>query len=238
MNHILIFRSELLSKNTALISGERVTHLNNILKLKEGDSVKAGLIQGMKGVAEIQKINESEATLKFSFNETPKPKIPLTVIVGLCRPKVLSRIISDLTSMGVSGIDIIQTYFGDKGYWDNDLFSASGLETAVIKGLEQSMDTISPEINLVKRFGPYSNDVLPGMTIGNRSGFIALPGSACNLGSIEKDSENTVAIGPERGFTKYESEQFIKAGFKPVSLGERILRTETAVTVAAAGFIC
>jgi len=237
MNHILIFRSEITSENTALISGKRVRHLNEILKMKQGQIVRSGLLGGQKGDAEIIEISESAATLKLSFNENPQPKIPLNVIVGLCRPKVLARIISDLTSMGVSRIDIIQTYFGDKGYWDNDLFSTSGLEAAVVKGLEQSMDTIAPEINLVKRFGPYSNDVLPKMTVGNITGFIALPGSADSLGSVQKDRENIIAIGPERGFTKYESGQFVKAGFKPVSLGSRILRTETAVMAATASFL-
>lgn len=237
MNHILVFRSEIIRENTALISGKRVVHLIDILKLKQNDTVKAGLFGGMKGVAEIVKISGSEATLKLVFNQTPQSKIPLTVIVGLCRPKVLSRLISDLTSMGVSRIDIIQTYFGDKGYWDNDLFSSEGIEASVVKGLEQSMDTIAPEINLVKRFGPYSNDILPTLTSQNNLGFIAIPGASLKVSEVEKGAGTVIAIGPERGFTKYESAQFEKAGFIPVSLGSRILRTETAVNVAVANFI-
>lgn len=44
----------------------------------------------------------------------------------------------------------------------------------------------------------------------------------------EKPASAVVAIGPEGGFDPLEVEQFIRQGFQPVSLGSRILRTETA----------
>lgn len=237
MNQLIIFENEMLSQNLALISGVRVDHLNKILGIQIGGKIKVGLFGGKKGTAEIEKIDDREAILKINISDDPEPKIPLTVIVGLCRPKVLSRLIADLTSMGVSKIEIIQTFFGDKGYWENDLFTDEGITTAVVKGLEQSMDTVAPQISLIKRFGPYSNDILPGLISQNNKGFLAMPGSTNEMRSSLKGTENVVAIGPERGFTKYESEQFIKAGFIPVSLGKRIIRTETAVNVAVASFL-
>ena len=137
---------------------------------------------------------------------------------------------------GVEGIEIIQTYFGDKGYWENELFTESGLAEAVVKGLEQSMDTIPPKISLVKRFGPYSNDILPEYA-AKSSCYIALPRDFPKIGEIEKGKSNIIAIGPERGWTKYEAAQFIKAGFQPVSLGNRVVRTEAAVHACVAHFI-
>jgi len=237
MNLLIIFKSELMSENEAVISGKRVTHLLEILDAKEGSVIKAGLFNGKKGTAKIVKIDENKAVLETSFSELPEPKIPLTVIIGLCRPKVLSRLIADLTTYGVTRIDIIQTYYGDKGYWANDIFTPSGLEECIVKGLEQSMDTVPPQINLIKRFGPYSNDVLPQLISSDSKGFVCSPAASENLKTITKGTENVMAIGPERGFTKYEMEQFIKAGFEPVSLGTRILRTESAVHIAVSRFI-
>ena len=40
------------------------------------------------------------------------------------------------------------------------------------------------------------------------------------------------AIGPERGWTEKEEALFLEAGYKPLSLGNRIYRTETAITAA------
>ena len=48
------------------------------------------------------------------------------------------------------------------------------------------------------------------------------------LSSIEKPSSVIVAIGPEGGFDPLEVRHFSQFGFQPVSLGSRILRTETA----------
>ena len=236
MNLLLLDRSDLIAENKAEISGEKVRHLNEILKAEQGNEVRVGLLGGKKGKAVIEKIETEKALLSFDLNEDPLPKIPLSVIVALVRPKVLSRLISDLVSYGVSGIEIIQTYFGDKGYWENELFTENGLKEAVVKGLEQSMDTIMPKINLVKRFGPYSNDILPTYP-ANSSCYIALPGDFPKIGEIEKGRSNIIAIGPERGWTKYEANQFIKAGFQPVSLGNRVIRTEAAVHACVAHFI-
>ena len=236
MNLLLLNRSDLIAENKAEIFGKKVSHLNEILKLNPGNEVRVGVLGGKKGKGVIEKIETERAVISFELNEEPLPKIPLFVIVALARPKVLSRLISDLVSYGVSGIEIIQTYFGDKGYWENELFTKEGLDEAVAKGLEQSMDTIPPEISLIKRFGPYSNDVLPEYPINSKC-FIALPGDFPNIGEIEKGKSNVVAIGPERGFTKYEAAQFIKAGFLPVSLGNRIIRTEAAVHSSVAHFL-
>jgi len=237
MNQLIIFRSEIISENTAVISGKRVSHLNEILKVYPGSKIKAGLFNGKKGVAEIEKLDGEKAILKFNFDAEPEPKIPLTVIIGLSRPKVMSRLISDLTTSGVEKIEIIQTYFGDKGYWDNDIFTPSGLEECIVKGLEQSMDTVPPEISIVKRFGPYSNDVITQYNQEYTACFLTFPNAEDHLRNIEKKNKNVIAIGPERGFTKYENSQFIKAGFIPVKLGNRIIRTEAAVHAAVAGFI-
>ena len=39
----------------------------------------------------------------------------------------------------------------------------------------------------------------------------------------------SIAIGPEGGWIDYEVEQFTKAGFSAATIGERILRVDTAV---------
>lgn len=237
MNLLVILRSELILENKAVICGKRVAHLLEILGAKEGNVIKAGLFNGLKGTAKIVKIDKNEAVLETDFQQSSEPKIPLTVIVGLCRPKVVSRLLADLTTYGVNRIDIVQTHYGDKGYWANDLFTENGIKECIIKGLEQSMDTIPPQVNLVKRFGPYSNDVLPQLVSCNSKGFFGFPVSVNNSRNIPKGNNNAIAIGPERGFTKYEIEQFIKAGFEPISLGSRILRTESAVHAAVASFL-
>ncbi len=58
----------------------------------------------------------------------------------------------------------------------------------------------------------------------------------CSLGQVLADKararEVYVLMGPEGGFTKAEVEQAAAAGFQSISLGRRILRTETATIIA------
>jgi 16S rRNA (uracil1498-N3)-methyltransferase len=54
-------------------------------------------------------------------------------------------------------------------------------------------------------------------------------------GYLEKKPEITaLAVGPEGGFSDSEARRFLDAGFKPVTIGETILRTETAALYAQA----
>ena len=54
------------------------------------------------------------------------------------------------------------------------------------------------------------------------------------LQMMEKPSKVTVLIGPEGGLSDNEINQAIQAGFQPIVLGKRILRTETASIAAIA----
>lgn len=56
--------------------------------------------------------------------------------------------------------------------------------------------------------------------------------SLMTIPAITTGGNVAILIGPEGGFSMQEVDAAIAAGYQPVSLGERILRTETAVTVA------
>jgi 16S rRNA (uracil1498-N3)-methyltransferase len=67
------------------------------------------------------------------------------------------------------------------------------------------------------------------------SKFILLPGGASNLQSQPKPQGRAILlIGPEGGFTTDEANVAQQAGFVPVLLGPRVLRTETAAIAGVA----
>ena len=53
------------------------------------------------------------------------------------------------------------------------------------------------------------------------------------LKSVKPKSKITILIGPEGDFTESEVEEALKAGFKPVSLGNSRFRAETAAIIAS-----
>ena len=68
----------------------------------------------------------------------------------------------------------------------------------------------------------------------NHNGFVLYHRATDNLQTMEKPSKATILIGPEGGLSDAEIKQATNAGFQPLLLGKRILRTETASLVAIA----
>ena len=95
-------------------------------------------------------------------------------------------------------------------------------------GLEQAGDTIAPQIELYKRFKPFVEDVLPSFITPQNPAYVAHPYTEQKM-PFAIDHSCTVIIGPEGGFIPYEVDLLIKNGCQAVSLGNRILRTETAI---------
>lgn len=65
-------------------------------------------------------------------------------------------------------------------------------------------------------------------------GLILLPGGENKISSMDAQSEYTLVIGPEGGFEEHEAEWLLNNQYQSVSLGPRILRTETAALTAIA----
>jgi RsmE family RNA methyltransferase len=93
--------------------------------------------------------------------------------------------------------------------------------------MEQSRDTILPEVTLQRYFEPLVDDVLPRWIHGRRA-LLAHPTAAaeCPRGVSECV---TLMVGPEGGFVDFEVERLRGIGFEPVSLGPRILRVEPVI---------
>jgi 16S rRNA (uracil1498-N3)-methyltransferase len=70
---------------------------------------------------------------------------------------------------------------------------------------------------------------LQHMRTNTGSKFILLPEGAHALHSQPRPESNvTLLIGAEGGFTQAESESALLCGFTPIRMGARVLRTETA----------
>jgi 16S rRNA (uracil1498-N3)-methyltransferase len=109
------------------------------------------------------------------------------------------------------------------------------LHEQLLLGLEQTCDTMLPEVHLRPRFKPFVEDELPSIVTGTTA-LVAHP-VADSPFPASIPGPTTLAIGPEGGFIPYEVEKFQECGFASVSLGERILRVETAVPVLLSRFL-
>jgi RsmE family RNA methyltransferase len=233
MNVILFTPADLIEhdsiKLTTTISDRRAEQIIKIHGSKIGDSVRIGELNGMMGHGIITALDKSSVTIKIiELNILPPAKLPLTVLLALPRPKVIRRVLRSLTELGVSRIVLIHAYKVEKSYWQSPLFTEEKLHNYLLSGLMQCRDTVLPELIIRNRFKPFVEDELPALS-ANTEKIVAHPGDYPSC-PVALNRPCTLAIGPEGGFIPYEIEKLQEAGFGCMSLGDRILRVETAVS--------
>lgn len=233
MNVILLERSDYIAPSRALLSDRRAQHIREILGANIDEKIKIGDIDGLLGDGYIQSIDDhGTVELTVELNRTPPPKLPLTIILALPRPKMLRRIIRTVAELGVRELILLNTYKVEKSYWQTPVLAPDVIRSYCIDGLQQSVDTILPTVRCEKYFKPFVEDRLPAIA-ANTTALVAHPGTEMPC-PIALSQPCTLAIGPEGGFTAYEIEKLQQAGFEGVHLGARILRVENALTTLVA----
>ena len=228
MNIVLLDANQDCSRDIWSIEDQRqIKHLNEHLQLKAGDTLKVGVRDGQRYLTEVQSITAQQIMLRPIQTESVPNKVPVHLILALPRPKVLRRMIMDAVTLGVERISLIHSYRVDKSYWQSPFLQQ--LDDYVTLGLEQAGDTIVPEIQLYKRFKPFVEDVLPTLITEQRPAYVAHPYAEQSMPHAIAHGCNLI-VGPEGGFIPYEIELLKKNGCQAMSLGNRILRTETAVS--------
>jgi len=207
---------------------KQIDHIHKVLGLQVGDSLKIGQLGGKLGSAIIDDMTPTAIQLReVQLTLTPPNKLDLTVVLALPRPKVLRRLIMDMTALGVAHIILINSYRSQKSYWQSPLVDNAHLHAAMLEGLEQCGDTQLPSIERATRFKPFVEDVLPAL-LQHRQGLLAHPYHSQGVPAAS-NQPRLLAIGPEGGFIPYEVEKLLAAGMQGFSLGPRILKVETAV---------
>lgn len=228
MNIILLSPDDLLSDNRACINNSRqLEHIRQVHGAALGDQLKVGLINGKMGSALITELNEDAIYLDLDLQQAPPSALPLTLVLGLPRPKMMRRILQTIATLGVKQLHLVNSYRVEKSYWQTPFLEAENINAQLILGLEQGCDTQLPEVYLHKRFKPFVEDELPAIVAGNRA-LVAHPYTTTACPS-QIDYSLTLAVGPEGGFIPYEIDLLEKCGFEAVHLGARIMRVETAV---------
>ncbi|MGA9699965.1 16S rRNA (uracil(1498)-N(3))-methyltransferase [Acinetobacter sp. ANC 3781] len=226
MNIVLLDPRQTESEIWTISAKRQLEHLRTHVDIQVGDSLKVGIREGKRYLTEIVEITEQAIKLKSIKEELVPEKLPVTLIVAMPRPKVLRRLIMDSVTLGVEKIILLHSYRVDKSYWQTPFLQQ--LDQYVTLGLEQAGDTIAPKIEIYKRFKPFVEDVLPSLITAECPAYVAHPYADMKM-PFAIDHPCSIMIGPEGGFIPYEVDLLIKNGCQAVSLGNRIIRTETVI---------
>jgi 16S rRNA (uracil1498-N3)-methyltransferase len=232
VNLILLFDDDFISDSRVRLTGRRLDHVRHVHRAAAGESLAVGVANARMGRGTITHLSGDALEMDIALDRDPPPPLPLTLILALPRPKVLNRVIAGATSLGIKRLVLINAWRVEKSYWSSPRLNPENLRTQSILGLEQARDTVLPSIELRRLFRPFVEDELPSIARGTRA-LVAHPHASEECPRDVRESV-TLVIGPEGGFIDAEITSLERIGFTPITIGERILRVETAVPFLAA----
>ena len=235
MNRIL-FESGEIAGGIATFGGERAAHVLGVLHGEVGQTLKTGEVNGKIGTSEIVGIErggdgaEAQVSVRVCHDqESLRPWANL--VLAPPRPRVMKRLLPQLAAMGVGRIVLVGAKKVEKDFWGATLLKEENHRPLLIDGLMQAGTSILPELVCRRAFRRFVADELDAMFPASRR-IVAHPYGVEGAKEAEgpKGTAGTLllAIGPEGGWTDDEVELLEAKGFRRYSLGQRVLRTDTA----------
>jgi RsmE family RNA methyltransferase len=230
MNLFLLDPEELSSDGTTRLSGPRLRHLGEVLKVVPGATVRVGVLGGRLGTAEVLSVGAGQAVLRVAVDLRPPPRPGVDLLLAVPRPKALRRILPAVASLGVDRLVLVAAARVERSYLDSSVLAPETMRRHLLDGLEQAQDTVLPEVSLEPRFRPFVEDRMDGL-LGPGERWLLHPGDG---GPRRPSPEGrlALAIGPEGGWVPFERALLEVHGFRPLGFGARTLRTETVVPFA------
>lgn len=230
MYHFFVEEEQVNGEN-AYISGSDVNHIVNVLRMKIGEELLISVKGDWDYLCKIEEIENDRVNLKLleSMEQRELP-IKLTLLQGIPKSDKFEMIIQKAIELGVSNIIPVKTNrvvvkIDEKktqakvNRWNAIAQSAAKQSKRSIIPKVLNPQTLDNALEIVKDYGvkllPYENAD-------------GIKKTKDTLNSLDSKNNIAVFIGPEGGFEEAEVKKSIDSGFEVITLGKRILRTETA----------
>jgi 16S rRNA (uracil1498-N3)-methyltransferase len=210
----------------------RARHLRDVLRARAGQSVRAGVVRGATGRADVLAIDDRGVRLRVHLDADGASAPPIDLIVAVPRPKVLPRVLATAASFGVGRIDLVNAWRVERSYLDSPRLAADELGAALRSGCEQGGSTWVPDIELHRLLMPL---LRRGPERWPAHRIVAHPRAGSAIESAIPPGTRApvlLALGPEGGWIDRELASFAGLGFTAVTLGPAVLRVEAALAAA------
>jgi 16S rRNA (uracil1498-N3)-methyltransferase len=218
------------------LSDARAAHLLKVLKVGPGQAVRVGLLDGPLGTGIVESADDGRVTMRCVFDGDIPQRPRVDVLLALPRPKVMRRLWAQLAALGVGQIILTNAERVERHYFDTHVLAEACYRPLLVEGLQQARDTRLPTVSIYRQFKVLVEDHLDRLfSEGVR--LVADPGGTMTVGSAlgeRTDHRALIAIGPEGGWNAFELALLEAHRFRPVSLGPRALRVDTACTALLA----
>jgi len=235
MNRFFLY-SHLFSNDRVNFPEDIAHQIMNVLRMRSGDEVVVLDDQGAAYRVELVVDQEQKTVSGKIVGKEPvmsEPKIKLTLCFGMTSRDKVELILQKGTEIGVS--EFFPFISSRTLVQSTDLSEKKRIrwERIIREAAEQSHRGRLPVLTAPKKYG----ESLSAICVRHDLSLIAWEGAERNKSSLKEIIEpfqgSTIAliVGPEGGFSEKEIDRAKKAGCHVITLGERILRMETAAVV-------
>lgn len=226
--------SENINDHTITLDGENAKHIGSVLRAKTGDIITVCDGDGRDYECEITEITKKTVTTKITdiFTNDNEPDIKLTLYQALPKADKMELVIQKCIEIGVDRIVPVKT--------EHTVVRLEGKEEKKLLRWNKIAESAAKQCGRGKI--PVVDSVMSFKEAISEA--VSLDGAII---PYEKERENSlkafaksfkgksigIFIGPEGGFSNEEIDFAISNGVKSVTLGKRILRTETAGLVTS-----
>ena len=239
--HKFFTPKDLINNDEAKILGDDVKHIYRVLRLEEGDKVIINNCAGEEFLGEISNITKQEVSLKIieKLNTNNESAVKIYLFQGLPKAQKMDLIVQKGTELGV--LEFIPTITERVDVkLKGEFKKLDRLNRIALEAAKQSKRSIIPTVtepisfnDAIDRMKSMDLVIVPSenaQNFGIKTLINKFRNENVDLSSIVKIG---IFIGPEGGIEDFEIEKLKNEGAYIVTLGNRILRTETAGFVAA-----
>ena len=221
--------------NCYIITDADYNHIKNVLRMAEGEKLLVS-VGGKSDLCEIERFEPDAVTVKIlaeNYNDT-ELKTKIYLFQGLPKSDKMELIIQKSVELGVAGIIPVEMSRSVvKLDGKKKVSKQSRWQSIAESAAKQSKRNIIPKVydvvNLKQALDMASEYDMLIVPYECKAGMVATKNAINQLKSCKSVG---ILIGPEGGFEPKEIELAERNGGKIISLGKRILRTETAAITA------
>lgn len=242
-------KTEQINNNDIVIIGDDVNHIINVLRMKKTDEIQiCNQDTGDNYNAEIVNYSKNEVECKIisRINETTESNVHITLFQGIPKFEKMELIIQKNTEVGIKSI--VPVIMERTVIKLDEKIASKKLERwqkiAEIAA-KQSMRDIIPQIGNITKLKDIDTTEFDAVLVAYeneehnmlKTELQKLERKIKSNNSSEQQYNIAIVIGPEGGISEKELVMLAEKNAKFVSLGKRILRTETAGVVMAGNII-
>ena len=216
---------------TSALTGDEARHLSQVLRIKPGEMITVFDGLGRRAEAEVLTVSRDRVSLQLGDTLTPATPLPaITLAQAIPKGKNMDLIVQKAVELGIAKIQplITRNTVVQPGEGKSDKWRRNALEACKQCG-QDTLPQIADPL-------PFDRWLESGAGVSPAANHLRLIASLAPgakpirevLRSHPGITSATLLVGPEGDFTPAETSAALEAGFLPISLGDIVLRVETA----------